>query len=90
MTSKKVTRREFVSASSFLALGLPVVLGRSYLMLAAPTAAPSATYVPPKSPRATLNFNLNWKFIRQDVPGADGKGRTTILERPSEASARMD
>jgi len=34
------------------------------------------------------------KYIRetfgQDVPGADGKGRTTILERPSEASARMD
>jgi beta-galactosidase len=71
MSSRKVTRREFVSASSFLALGLPVVLGRSYPMFAAPTAAPSATYVPPKSPRTTLNFNLNWRFIRQDVPGAE-------------------
>ena len=71
MTSRKVTRREFVGASSFLALGLPVVLGRSYPMFAAPTAAPSAAYIPPKSPRTTLNFNLNWKFIRQDVPGAE-------------------
>ena len=71
MSSRKVTRREFVSASSFLALGLPVVLGRSYSLLAAPTTAPFATYIPPKSPRTTLNFNLNWKFIRQDVPGAE-------------------
>jgi beta-galactosidase len=71
MSSRKVTRREFVGASSFIALGLPVVLGRSYPLLAAPTAAPSATYVPPKSPRTTLNFNLNWKFIRQNVPGAE-------------------
>jgi beta-galactosidase len=70
MTSRKVTRREFVGASSFLALGLPVVLGRSYPLLAAPAVAPSATYVPPKSPRPTLDFNLGWKFIRKDVPGA--------------------
>ena len=26
---------------------------------------------PAQSPRTTLNFNLNWKFIRQDVPGAE-------------------
>ena len=74
MSSRKVTRREFVSASSFLALGLPVVLGRPYPMFADVKAAPSATYVPPKSPRTTLNFNLNWKFIRQDVPGAEAPG----------------
>jgi beta-galactosidase len=70
MSSKKVTRREFVGASSFIALGLPVVLGRSYPLFAAPIAAPAA-YAPPQSPRATLNFNLDWKFIREDVPGAE-------------------
>src|SRR5208283_2947593 len=71
MSSKKVTRREFVGASSFIALGLPVVLGRSYPLFAAPAAAPAAAYAPPRSPRTTLNFNLDWRFIRQDVPGAE-------------------
>jgi beta-galactosidase len=72
MSSPKVTRREFVGASSFIALGLPVVLGRSYPLFAAPTAAPAAaSYAPPQSPRATLNFNFDWKFIREDVPGAE-------------------
>jgi beta-galactosidase len=33
--------------------------------------AQTAPYVPPASPRATLNFNLDWKFIRQDVAGAE-------------------
>jgi beta-galactosidase len=70
MSSKKVTRREFVGASSFIALGLPVVLGHSYSAFAAPTAAPAA-YAPPQSPRATLNFNFDWKFIREAVPGAE-------------------
>jgi beta-galactosidase len=27
-------------------------------------------YTPPASPRVTYNFNPDWKFIRQDVPGA--------------------
>ena len=71
VSTRKVTRREFVSASSFLALGLPVVLGRSYPLLAAPTAPAEAAYIPPQSPRTTLNFNLDWRFIRQDVPGAE-------------------
>ena len=30
-----------------------------------------AAYQPPASPRATYNFNPDWKFIRQDVPGAE-------------------
>jgi beta-galactosidase len=59
MSSRKVTRREFVG-----------VLSRSYPLFAAPTAAPAA-YAPPQSPRATLNFNFDWKFIREDVPGAE-------------------
>jgi beta-galactosidase len=28
-------------------------------------------YVVPASPRAKYNFNADWKFIRQDVPGAE-------------------
>jgi beta-galactosidase len=33
--------------------------------------AQTPPYVPPASPRSTLNFDLNWKFIRADVPGAE-------------------
>jgi beta-galactosidase len=34
--------------------------------------APQATrFIPPNSPRARINFNLNWKFIREDVAGAE-------------------
>ena len=69
MSSRKVSRREFVGTSTFLALGLPVVLGRAYPAFAAPAAA--APYTPPKSPRATLNFNYGWKFIKQDASGAE-------------------
>jgi beta-galactosidase len=32
--------------------------------------AADSRYTPPASPRATYNFNSDWKFIRQDVPGA--------------------
>jgi len=43
------------------------------LVLALPHAAlaQSAPYAPPASPRAKINFDLNWKFIRQDVAGAE-------------------
>lgn len=70
MSSKKVTRRSFIGTSSFLAVGLPVVLGRAYPAFAAGMAA-AAPYAPPQSPRTTLNFNLGWKFIREDVTGAE-------------------
>jgi beta-galactosidase len=49
----------------------------AFLTLALTAAASAATaqvgqpYTPPTSPRQKLNFNLNWKFIKQDVPGAD-------------------
>src|ERR1017187_8224755 len=69
MSYRKVTRREFVGTSTFMALGLPVVLGRTYSAFAAPPT--SGPYVPPKSPRATLNFNYDWRFAREDVPGAE-------------------
>ena len=42
--------------------------------LSGSAAAQSAPYAPPASPRAKLNFDLNWKFIREDVPGAEAPG----------------
>jgi beta-galactosidase len=69
VSSPRVTRRQFIGNSTFIALGLPVVLGRAYPAFAAGSAG--AAYVPPKSPRATLNFNYDWRFIREDVPGAE-------------------
>src|ERR1035437_1226769 len=42
--------------------------------LAGPASAQTAPYAPPQSPRAKMNFNLNWKFIREDVPGAEAPG----------------
>jgi len=71
MSSRRVTRREFVGTSAFLALGLPVVLGRAYPAFAAGQAAGGRPYAPPQSPRSTLNFNLDWRFIKQDVSGAE-------------------
>ena len=37
-------------------------------------AAQTTPYIPPPSPRAKLNFDLNWKFIRDDVSGAEAPG----------------
>jgi beta-galactosidase len=51
-------------------LGLPLVLGRAYPAFAAGDAA-GAVYAAPKSARATFNFNCDWKFIREDVTGAE-------------------
>src|ERR1035441_1927312 len=34
----------------------------------------TAPYAPPLSPRAKLSFDLNWKFVREDVPGAEAPG----------------
>jgi len=36
--------------------------------------AQTAAYAPPASPRAKLNFDPSWKFIRSDVPGAEAPG----------------
>ena len=35
-----------------------------------PLGAAEPRFTPPASPRVTYNFNPGWKFIRQDVPGA--------------------
>ena len=66
--SLTVSRRQFIGNATFMALGLPVVCGRSYKAFAAAAEGP---YVPPRSARTTLNFNYDWKFIRQDVSGAE-------------------
>jgi len=69
MSSKRtVSRREFIGAAAFAAVGLEVVLRPAYSVFA---QAKSATYTPPMSPRTTLNFNPGWKFFRDDVPGAE-------------------
>ncbi|HEX3569397.1 MAG TPA: DUF4982 domain-containing protein [Acidobacteriaceae bacterium] len=68
MSSNKFSRRDFIEKSAFIGAGLSLVLGRAYPSRAQTGSAP---YTPPNSPRATLNFNYDWKFIREDVPGAD-------------------
>jgi beta-galactosidase len=69
MSSQNVSRREFLGAAIATAAYLPMVLGRAYPALAAGQA--SAAFVPPRSPRSIFNFNYDWKFIREDVPGAE-------------------
>jgi beta-galactosidase len=56
-----------------MALGLPVVLGRPYSAFAADPAT-GAPYTAPRSPRATFNFNYDWKFIREDIGGGEAPG----------------
>ena len=68
MPTPPISRREFLSAAVVAAAGLPILAGAGRTAFA---AAPTARYTPPISPRARLNFNLNWRFIREDVPGAE-------------------
>ena len=37
-------------------------------------ARAQTVYAPPASPRVTFDFNADWKFIRQDVTGAEAVG----------------
>jgi beta-galactosidase len=71
MSARELSRREFVGAAAFAAVGLPVVLGSAYPSFAETGLAP---YAPPASPRAMLNFNLDWKFKREDVSGGEKPG----------------
>jgi beta-galactosidase len=43
----------------------------TWLAVALPLRAADTPYMPPTSPRATFNFNPDWKFIREDVTNAD-------------------
>src|ERR1035437_8774606 len=68
MPTPPISRREFLSAAVVAAAGLPILARAGRTAFA---AAPTARYTPPPSPRARLNFNLNWRFIREDVPNAE-------------------
>jgi beta-galactosidase len=46
-----------------------LILCSIFLRFSASAAEPA--YTPPASPRVTYNFNPDWKFIREDVAGAD-------------------
>lgn len=63
-----VSRREFLGAAAFAAVGLDAILRPAYTLFA---AANDNSYLLPQSPRATLNFNIDWRFIREDVSGAE-------------------
>src|ERR1035438_8987344 len=54
----------------------PGIYAAAVMLCALSAAAPAQTapYAPPQSPRAKLNFDLNWKFVREDVPGAEPPG----------------
>lgn len=43
-------------------------------------------YVPPVSPRTTYNFNPDWKFIKEDAPGAENPlfddSKWTVVSAP--------
>ena len=72
MPSQSLSRRRFVGTASLIAAGLPVVLGRPYSSFAAGFAEDQTSpYAPPSSPRATVNFNLDWRFLREDVKDAE-------------------
>ena len=51
---------------------LPLV---AFALLAStlPLWSADAKFTPPASPRVTYNFDSDWRFIRQDVPGAAGR-----------------
>ena len=49
-----------------------VVVG--LMIAAAPVLAAEQPFAPPTSPCVTYNFNPGWKFIRQDVAGAEKPG----------------
>lgn len=68
MLSHDLSRREFLGTAAFAAVGLATVLSPAYPASAAIGATP---YTPPQSPRVTLNFNLDWRFVREDVTGAE-------------------
>ena len=51
-----------------------VFLCVSLLLCGAISNTKADPFTPPASPRVTLNFNPGWKFIKQDVPGADAPG----------------
>src|ERR1700732_3319263 len=56
----------FPFSRSALAVALLLIL-----LVGGNANAAERNFVPPPSPRATFNFNADWRFIKQDVSGAD-------------------
>jgi beta-galactosidase len=63
------SRREFLGTAAVVAVGLPIALHSVRSVFAAEGQA--HTYNPPLSPRQKLNFNLDWRFLREDVTDAE-------------------
>jgi beta-galactosidase len=78
-----MSRRDFLSAAAVTAAGLPFL---SNAASATQLATRGVPYAPPPSPRLRLNFNLNWRFIREDVSGAEvssfDDSRWSIISTP--------
>ncbi len=45
------------------------------------TSALAQTYSPPANPRLDINLDSGWKFIRQDVIGAENTASTILHGR---------
>jgi beta-galactosidase len=67
--SNTSSRREFLATAAVAAVGLPAILRSSPPVFAATEQAQA--YNPPSSPREKLNFNLDWRFLREDAAGAE-------------------
>ncbi|AEU36616.1 glycoside hydrolase family 2 sugar binding protein [Granulicella mallensis MP5ACTX8] len=67
--SNTSSRREFLAAAAVAAAGLPAILCSGLPVFAATEQA--QTYNPPSSPREKLDFNLDWRFLREDAVGAE-------------------
>ena len=67
MPTLPISRREFLSTTA-AASALPIIAGAGHLAFA---ATPPARFTVPNSSRTKINFNLNWRFIREDVAGAE-------------------
>jgi len=66
-----LSRREFLGTAAATVAAVSALLGLPQRVSA---GSATAKYIPPVSPRRRLNFNLNWRFIREDVPGAEAPG----------------
>jgi beta-galactosidase len=67
MTMNGWSRRSFLGAAAVAAAGLKVGLRPAL-------AQGAGAYVPPASPRQKVNFNIGWRFLRDDVAGAEAVG----------------
>src|ERR1017187_9060429 len=80
MPKHPISRREFIGTAAVAAAGLPILTGAGRAAFA---AAAALFYAPPQSPRSRHNFNLGWRFIRDDAavaeaPALDDSQWTTV------------